>query len=150
MKLPLSWLKERVHFSWSAAELAQRLTLAGFEVEGMEPAAPPFSDVVVAQIVGIAAHPEADKLRVCQVNAGGEAPLQIVCGASNARLGMKAPLAAVGAILPGDVAIRAAQLRGVGSSGMLCSAQELGLAATSRGLLELPVDAPVGMTWYWN
>ncbi len=145
MKLPVSWLKEWVDFSWDAPELARRLTASGFEVEGTEPAAPPFSGVVVAEIASIAAHPEADKLRICQVNAGG-APLQIVCGAANARAGIKVPLAQVGAVLPGDLKIKAARLRGVESAGMLCSARELGLAATSSGLLELPSDAPVGVS----
>ncbi len=143
MKLPVSWLKEWVDFSWDAPELARRLTASGFEVEGTEPAAPDFSGVVVAEITSIAAHPEADKLRICQVNAGG-APLQIVCGAANARAGLKVPLAQVGAVLPGDLKIKAAKLRGVESAGMLCSAKELGLAAVSSGLLELPADAPVG------
>jgi phenylalanyl-tRNA synthetase beta chain len=144
MKLPVSWLKEWVDFSWDAPELARRLTASGFEVEGTEPAAAPFSGVVVAEIASIAAHPEADKLRICQVNAGGGL-LQIVCGAANARVGIKVPLAQVGAVLPGDLAIKAAKLRGVESAGMLCSAKELGLAATSSGLLELPADAPVGV-----
>jgi phenylalanyl-tRNA synthetase beta chain len=143
MKLPVSWLKEWVDFSWDAPELARRLTASGFEVEGTEPAAPAFSGVVVAEIAAIAAHPEADKLRICQVNAGG-ALLQIVCGAANARAGLKVPLAQVGAVLPGDLKIKAAKLRGVESAGMLCSAKELGLATTSSGLLELPADAPVG------
>jgi phenylalanyl-tRNA synthetase beta chain len=143
MKLPVSWLKEWVDFSWDAAELSRRLTASGFEVEGAETAAPAFSGVVVAEIAAIAPHPEADKLRICQVNAGG-APLQIVCGAANARAGLRVPLAQVGAKLPGDMAIKAAKLRGVESAGMLCSAKELGLAATSSGLLELPADAPIG------
>ncbi|MEO8316178.1 MAG: phenylalanine--tRNA ligase subunit beta [Pseudomonadota bacterium] len=143
MKLPVSWLAEWVDFPWDASELARRLTASGFEVEGVESAAPAFSGVVVAEIVAITAHPEADKLRICQVNAGG-APLQIVCGAANARAGLKIPLAQVGAKLPGDMAIKAAKLRGVESAGMLCSAKELGLAATASGLLELPADAPVG------
>jgi phenylalanyl-tRNA synthetase beta chain len=143
MKLPVSWLADWVDFSWDAPELARRLTASGFEVEGTEPAAPAFSGVVVAEIASIAAHPEADKLRICQVNAGGSV-LQIVCGAANARAGIKVPLAQVGAVLPGDLKIKAAKLRGVESAGMLCSAKELGLAATSSGLLELPADAPVG------
>src|SRR6478609_7889135 len=143
MKVPVSWLRELVDIPWDAPELSRRLTAAGFEVEALEAAAPPFSGVVVAEITSIAPHPEAEKLRICQVNAGG-APVQIVCGAANARQGMKAPLATVGAVLPGDVKIKAAKLRGVESAGMLCSAKELGLAATSSGLLELAADAPVG------
>jgi phenylalanyl-tRNA synthetase beta chain len=143
MKLPISWLKDFVDIPWDTAELSRRLTDCGFEVEGVEPAAPAFSGVVVAEITAIAAHPEADKLRICQVNVGG-ASVQIVCGAANARAGLKAPLATVGAVLPGDLKIKAAKLRGVESAGMLCSAKELGLAATSTGLLELAADAPVG------
>jgi phenylalanyl-tRNA synthetase beta chain len=144
MKLPLSWLREWVDIPWSASELASRLTLAGFEVEGIEPAAPEFSAVVVGEITSIAAHPEADKLRVCQVSTGAGHTQQIVCGAANARVGLKAPLAQVGARLPGDVVIKAAKLRGVESVGMLCSARELGLAQTATGLMELPQDAPTG------
>ncbi len=126
MKLPLSWLREWVDIPWSANELASRLTLAGFEVEGVEPAAPDFSQVVVGEILSIAAHPDSDKLRVCQVDAGAGAVLQIVCGAANARAGLKAPLAKIGAHLPGDIVITAAKLRGVESAGMLCSAREFG------------------------
>lgn len=144
MKIALSWLADFVDIPWDAGELARRLTASGFEVEGSEPAAPAFSGVVVAQITAIAPHPEADKLRICQVDAGKGAPLQIVCGAANARAGLKVALAQVGAVLPGDVKIKAAKLRGVESAGMLCSAKELGLAASSSGLIELPADAPVG------
>jgi phenylalanyl-tRNA synthetase beta chain len=143
VKLPISWLAEWVDVPWDAAELARRLTASGFEVEGIEAAAPSFSGVVVAEIVGVAPHPDADKLRVCQVN-DGTAILQIVCGAPNARAGLRAPLARVGAQLPGDLNIKAAKLRGVESAGMLCSARELGVAGGQAGLLELPADAPVG------
>ena len=143
MKLPLSWLAEWVDIPWEPAELARRLTASGFEVEGFEAAAPVFSGVVVAEITAVAPHPDADKLRVCQVNAGGAA-LQIVCGAPNARVGLRAPLAGVGAALPGDLTIKAAKLRGVESAGMLCSARELGLSTSHAGLMELPADAPVG------
>lgn len=144
MKLPLSWLREWVDIPWDARELASRLTLSGFEVEGIEPAAPGFSEVVIGEIVSIAPHPEADKLRVCKVSTGAGAATQIVCGAANARVGLKAPLATVGASLPGDVLIKAAKLRGVESAGMLCSAKELGLSQAATGLLELPADAPTG------
>ena len=145
MKLPLNWLREWVDIPWPPAELASRLTLAGFEVESLEPAAPPFSGVVVAQIVEASQHPQADKLRVCKViTATGEAPRQIVCGAANARAGLKVALAEPGAKLPGGVDIKAAQLRGVESAGMLCSAKELGLLASAEGIVELPADAPLG------
>jgi phenylalanyl-tRNA synthetase beta chain len=143
VKVPVSWLREWVEFSWNAQELARRLTDSGFEVESLEPAAPAFTGVLVAEILSIAPHPEADKLRVCQVSTGS-ASVQIVCGAANARQGLRAPLATVGAVLPGDARIKAAKLRGVESAGMLCSAKELGLASVSSGLLELPGDAPVG------
>jgi phenylalanyl-tRNA synthetase beta chain len=145
MKLPLSWLKEWVDPQWSVEELAQRLTMTGFEVEGSVPAAAPFSGVTVAQIVTTAPHPQADKLQVCQVDGGDGSALQIVCGARNARAGLKVALARPGAVLPGNLKIGAATLRGVESQGMLCSAKELGLAANSQGLFELPADAPLGV-----
>jgi phenylalanyl-tRNA synthetase beta chain len=114
-------------------------------MEALEPAAPPFSGVVVAEILEAAPHPQADKLRICRVSTGqGEPPLQIVCGASNARAGLRSALARVGATLPGGIAITAAKLRGIESQGMLCSARELGLAESSAGILELPPDAPLG------
>src|SRR6185437_6187615 len=118
--------------------------LAGFELDGLEPAAPEFSGVVVAEILSAERHPQADKLQVCQVSVGSGEPIQIVCGAANARAGLKSALAVVGSKLPGDLNIKAAKLRGVESQGMLASAKELGLAETSSGILELPADAPVG------
>src|SRR5262245_19246674 len=118
--------------------------MAGFELEALELAAPAFSGVVVAEIVEAARHPQADKLQVCKVKAAGGELLQIVCGAANARVGLKTALATVGAKLPGGLAISAAKLRGVESFGMLCSVKELGLAESSDGIVELPPDAPVG------
>jgi phenylalanyl-tRNA synthetase beta chain len=144
MRVPLSWLKNLVDVPWSGKELGSRLTMSGFELEALETAAPPFRGVVVAEIVEAARHPQADKLQVCKVRAAGSELQQIVCGAANARAGMKTALATVGAKLPGDRAITAAKLRGVESFGMLCSAKELGLAETSEGIIELPADAPVG------
>ena len=144
MKLPLSWLADWVSTGDSPEQLAARMTAVGFEVESLERAAPGFSDVVVARIVACAPHPEAQRLQVCTVDDGSGQPLQIVCGAANARPGINVPLAKVGAQLPGGVAIKAAKLRGVESRGMLCSAKELGLAEKSDGLLELAADAPVG------
>ncbi len=144
MRVSRQWLLEWVSVPWEAQELGERLTMAGFELEALEPAAPPFSGVVVAEILEAAPHPQADKLRVCRVAAGQGEPLQIVCGASNARAGLRTALARVGATLPGEVRIKAARLRGVESQGMLCSAKELGLAESSAGILELPADAPVG------
>ncbi len=144
MRIPYSWLTEWVRVPWSPQELGSRLTLAGLELEALEPAAPMFSGVQVAEILSADKHPQADKLRVCRVSTGQGEPLQIVCGAPNARAGLKSALAVVGAKLPGDVPIQAAKLRGVESAGMLCSAKELGLAEASNGILELPSDAPVG------
>jgi phenylalanyl-tRNA synthetase beta chain len=140
----MSWLREFVDFPWSGKELGTRLTMSGFELDALETAAPPFTGVVVAEIVEAARHPQADKLQVCKVRAAGPELLQIVCGAANARVGLKTALATVGAKLPGDKAITAARLRGVESSGMLCSVKELGLADASEGIVELPADAPVG------
>jgi phenylalanyl-tRNA synthetase beta chain len=145
MRIPYSWLAEWVRVPWSPQELGSRLTMAGLELEALEPAAPPFSGVVVAEILAAEKHPQADKLRVCRVATGQGEPLQIVCGAANARAGLKSALAVVGAQLPGDAPpIKAARLRGVESAGMLCSAKELGLADASNGIVELPSDAPVG------
>jgi phenylalanyl-tRNA synthetase beta chain len=145
MKIPCSWLVDWVDLPWGVAELGSRLTLAGFELDGLEPAAPAFTGVVVAEILAADPHPQADKLRVCRVSVGSSGePLQIVCGAANARAGLKTALAVVGAKLPGDLHIKQAKLRGVESHGMLASAKELGLAETSAGILELPDDAPVG------
>jgi phenylalanyl-tRNA synthetase beta chain len=144
MKLPLSWLREWTRIDLPADDLSSRLTLAGFEVEGCTPAAPPFTGVIVAELLEAVPHPQADKLRVCKVSTGQGDALQIVCGAPNARAGLKVALAQVGAALPGDLKIKAAKLRGVESSGMLCSARELGLSQAHEGILELAADAPVG------
>jgi phenylalanyl-tRNA synthetase beta chain len=144
MRIPYSWLAEWVSVPWSPPELGSRLTMAGLELEALAPAAPPFSGVFVAEILSAEKHPQADKLRVCRVATGQGEPLQIVCGASNARAGLKSALAVVGATLPEGLPIKAAKLRGVESAGMLCSAKELGLAESSNGIMELPSDAPVG------
>ncbi len=144
MKIPYSWLTEWVPVPWPAPELGARLTMAGFELETLEAAAPPFEGVVVAQILSAERHPQADKLQVCRVSTGSGDPIQIVCGAPNARAGLKSALAMVGAKLPGEVSIKAAKLRGVESQGMLASAKELGLGDNSDGILELPADAPLG------
>jgi phenylalanyl-tRNA synthetase beta chain len=144
MRIPYSWLTEWVRVPWVPQELGSRLTMAGLELEALEPAAPAFCGVVVAEILSAEQHPQADKLRVCRVSMGQGEPLQIVCGASNARAGLKSALAVVGATLPGNLPIKAAKLRGVESAGMLCSAKELGLADASSGIVELPSDAPVG------
>lgn len=149
MKISRQWLDEWVESGWSSRELGDRLTMAGFELESISPAAPPFEGVVVAEIIEAVRHPQADKLQVCKValGSGGATQttvLQIVCGAANARAGLRTALAMVGATLPGGLVIKAAKLRGVESAGMLCSAKELGLADSSDGILELPADAPLG------
>lgn len=149
MKISLDWLAEWVRSGLDARELGHRLTMAGFELESVGAAAPPFEGVIVVEILEATRHPQADKLQVCKVAVGDDvasraAPLQIVCGAANARAGLRTALAQVGASLPGGVAIKAAKLRGVESAGMLCSAKELGLAETSEGIVELPTDAPLG------
>ena len=144
MKFPESWLREHVKVEASSEELAARLTAIGLEVEDVQAIGARLDGVVVAQIVSCERHPDAERLQVCQVSVGGDATVQIVCGAPNARAGLKAPLATVGAVLPGDITIKAAKLRGVESQGMLCSAKELQIDPDASGLLELPADAPVG------
>ncbi len=143
MKFNELWLREWVNPALSTDALSAQLTMAGLEVDAIDPVAGVFSNVVVGEIVAIAQHPDADKLRVCQVSNGSET-VQVVCGAANARQGLKTPFAQLGALLPNDFAIKKARLRGVESFGMLCGADELGLAEKSDGLLELPADAPVG------
>ena len=135
MNLPESWLRSYCNPSLSGAELAEKLTMAGLEVEAYDAVGPQFSGVVVGEITNVERHPNADKLTVCTVDTGGE-KVTVVCGAPNVRKGMKAPLAKVGAKLPG-LEIKKASLRGVESSGMLCSARELGLSDDHSGLLEL-------------
>jgi phenylalanyl-tRNA synthetase beta chain len=147
MKVPYSWLADWVDVPWEARELGSRLTMSGFELDALEPAAPPFTKVVVAEIVSAERHPQADKLQVCRVSTGqGSELLQIVCGAPNARAGLKTALAMVGASLPGGMEIRAAKLRGAESAGMLCSAKELGLSDSSAGIIEFSADAPLGIS----
>ncbi|MDX9874389.1 MAG: phenylalanine--tRNA ligase subunit beta [Spongiibacteraceae bacterium] len=143
MKFNESWLRSWVNPSLDTAALAHQLTMAGLEVDAIEPVAGAFSGVVVGEILSVEQHPDADKLRVCQV-AGGPEPVQVVCGAPNARPGIKVPFATIGAVLPGDFRIKKAKLRGVESFGMLCAADELQLSDDGGGLLELPSDAPVG------
>lgn len=143
MKFPESWLREHVTVSATREQLSARLTSIGLEVEDTQVLGEGLDGVVVAEILSCEKHPEADRLQVCQV-ATGAGTVQIVCGAPNARPGLKAPLATVGAVLPGGIHIKAAQLRGVDSQGMLCSAKELGVDPDASGLLELPADAPVG------
>ncbi len=149
MQFPESWLREFCNPPLTTQQLADTLTMGGLEVEELRPVAPPFTRIVVGEIRQAAQHPNADRLRVCQVDAGQGALLNIVCGAPNARAGIKVPCALVGAELPpGDdgqpFEIKLGKLRGVESQGMLCSARELQLSDDHAGLLELPADAPVG------
>jgi phenylalanyl-tRNA synthetase beta chain len=144
MKFSENWLRELVPLNATRDELCHKLTMAGLEVEGVEAIGGPLDGIVVAEIVECSPHPNADKLRVCKVAIGAAEPVQIVCGAPNARAGLKAPLATVGATMPGGMQIKKAALRGIDSFGMLCSAKELGIDADASGLLELPADAPVG------
>ncbi|WP_339675801.1 phenylalanine--tRNA ligase subunit beta [uncultured Zhongshania sp.] len=143
MKFSEQWLREWVSPAVDTEQLAARLTMAGLEVDAIDPVAGKFSGVVVAEIIAVQPHPDAEKLQVCQVS-DGNSEVQIVCGAANARAGIKIPLATLGAVLPGDFKIKKAKLRGVESFGMLCAEQELGLAEKSDGLMELPADAPLG------
>jgi phenylalanyl-tRNA synthetase beta chain len=144
MRISLQWLSEWLESGAPAPrDLAARLTMAGLEVEGVEAAAPPLPGIVVGHIVACEKHPNADTLSVCTVDAGAE-KVQVVCGAPNARVGLKAPLATIGATLPGGLEIKRAKLRGMESFGMLCSARELGLSDESSGLLELPGELKTG------
>jgi len=144
MQISEAWLRELVNPPVSTEELVEQLTMAGLEVDSIEPAAAEFSGVVVGEVVSMEQHSNADRLRVCQVAVGEAEPIQIVCGASNVRVGLKIPAALVGAVLPGNFKIKKSKLRGELSLGMLCSEKELGLAADADGLMELFDDAPVG------
>ena len=145
MKFSESWLREWTNPKISSDDMVAQLTMAGLEVDSVNHVAALFDNIVVAQVLETEKHPNADKLKICKVNAGGET-LQIVCGASNVEPGVKVPAALVGAKLSADFVIKKAKLRGVESFGMLCSATELGLAEESNGLLILPKDAPVGQS----
>jgi phenylalanyl-tRNA synthetase beta chain len=142
------WVREWVNPPITTQQLVEQLTMAGLEVDGFEPVAAEFSGIVVAQVLQVAPHPDADKLRVCQVSDGTQT-VQVVCGAPNVRAGLLVPFAQVGARLVSAkdasvLTIKKAKLRGVESSGMLCSAEELGIVESADGLLELPSDAPIG------
>lgn len=143
MKFSEQWLRGWVSPQVSRDELVARLSMAGLEVDSVTPAAGDFSGVVVGEVLSTEQHPDADKLRVCQVSNGSET-FQVVCGAPNVRPGLKIPFAMIGAQLPGDFKIKKAKLRGVESNGMLCSQAELQIGEGNDGLMELPADAPVG------
>lgn len=144
MKINHQWLAQWVDTDLDAAAVAERFTLAGLEVDECVPLAAALDGVVVGEITDVQPHPDADRLRVCRV-AGDSEERTVVCGAPNARLGLKAPLATVGSVLPGGMKIKPARLRGVASEGMLCSEPELGLGDEASGLMELPADAPTGL-----
>lgn len=145
MRFSEAWLREWVNPQIDTQTLVEQLTMAGLEVDALEAAAPPFTDVVVGHVLSVEPHPDAKKLRVCRVDVAGDADLGIVCGAANVAAGQRVPVACVGAELPGGQAIKRTTLRGVESAGMICSAAELGLAESSDGIWVLPTDAPVGM-----
>ncbi len=143
MKVTYSWLQEFVPIAATPAELAAQLTMAGLEVESISAVAPPFSGVVVGEVLEAGRHPDAEKLSLCQVTTDGKDRLQIVCGAKNVRAGLKVAVAMVGAQLPNDVTIKRATLRGQESNGMLCSARELGLGESHDGIMELAAELPL-------
>ena len=148
MKFSESWLREWVNPAISSDELAHQITMAGLEVDAVEPVAGEFTGVLIGEVVECGPHPDADKLQVTKINLGpdfndGEL-VDIVCGAKNCRLGLKVAVATVGAVLPGDFKIKKAKLRGVPSHGMLCSESEIGLSDDSNGIMELASDAPIG------
>ena len=144
MKFSESWLREFVNPDCSGAVLSNLLTMAGLEVEEESTVAPPFEQVVIGEVLEVNKHPDADRLNVCRVNIGNGNISQIVCGAPNVGLGIKVPCALPGATLPGNITIKITKVRGVESSGMLCSARELGISEDASGLYLLPNDAPVG------
>ena len=145
MKISENWLRTWVNPAIDSETLSDQLTMLGLEVDDLSPAAKSFTGVVVGEVLTVEQHPDADRLRVTTVNIGSGEPLQIVCGAPNVRVGMKAPVATIGAVLPGDFKIKKGKLRGIESQGMLCGASEIDLEDKIDGLLELPADAPVGV-----
>lgn len=145
MKLSEKWLREWVNPAFDTDTLVAKLTQAGLEVDAVTPVAGAFTGVVIGQVKSVSPHPDADKLRVCEVDVSADSLLNIVCGAANVREDLKIPVAVIGAVLPGNFKIKQAKLRGEPSFGMLCSAKELGLVEQADGLMELPNDAPVGL-----
>ncbi|MCF9046302.1 phenylalanine--tRNA ligase subunit beta [Acinetobacter nectaris] len=145
MKISENWLRTWVNPAIDSATLANQLTMLGLEVDDISPVAKPFTGVVIGEVLTVEQHPDADRLRVTTVNIGEDEPLQIVCGAPNVRVGLRVPVAMIGAVLPGDFKIKKGKLRGVASHGMLCGASEIDLEDQIDGLLELPNDAPIGV-----
>ena len=143
MRVSYKWLQDYVDFTMTPQELSDALTMSGSEVDGIEDLAPDLTGVVTAEVKAVEPHPNADRLRVCQVY-DGDSTLTVVCGAPNVAAGQRVPLAKVGAVLPGGFAIKPAKLRGVDSNGMICSEQELGLGDSHDGIMVLPEDTPWG------
>ncbi|TMP28208.1 phenylalanine--tRNA ligase subunit beta [Pseudoalteromonas rubra] len=146
MKFSEKWLREWVNPAIDTEALSEQLSMAGLEVDGVDPVAGEFDGVVIGEVVECGQHPDADKLRVTKVNVGEDELLDIVCGAANCRAGLKVAVAKVGAVLPGGFKIKKAKLRGQPSHGMLCAFEELGMAESSDGILELPTDAQIGQS----
>ncbi|MDZ7771041.1 MAG: hypothetical protein U5K38_19395 [Woeseiaceae bacterium] len=144
MKFAYSWLREWVDTDLDAAALAERLTLAGHEVDGLHVEGAGLDGIVVGEVLEVKKHPDADRLSVCTVDFGAGDTVSVVCGAPNARAGIKSPLALPGTRLPNGIKLRRSKIRGVESQGMLCSAVELGLGDESDGIMELPADARRG------
>lgn len=144
MQISEQWLREWINPSLTTQQLAEQLTMAGLEIETITPVAGEFNQVVIGHVLKVEQHPNADRLRVCQVDVGQKEILNIVCGAANVREGLKVAVAMIGAKLPGDFVIKETKLRGVPSQGMICSAEELGMEATASGIMELVSDAPIG------
>lgn len=146
MKFSESWLREWVNPALDSEQLGEQITMAGLEVEGITPVAGAFSQVVIGEVVDCQPHPDADKLQVTKINVGADKLLEIVCGAANCRQGIKVAVAMIGAVLPGDLKIKAAKLRGQPSEGMICSWRELGIAIDADGIIELPIEAEIGQS----
>jgi len=144
MKFSEQWLRLWVNPKIDTNKLAEQLTMAGLEVDSIAPVALPFTNVVVGKVLTVKPHPNAERLRICEVNVGAKQNLTIVCGAKNVCADLKVAVALLGAMLPGDLKIKKAKLRGIESCGMICSVQELGLGKSSDGIMELPSDAPLG------
>lgn len=144
MKFSEQWLRLWVNPKIDTNKLTEQLTMAGLEVDSIAPVALPFTNVVVGKVLTVKPHPNAERLRICEVNVGAKQNLTIVCGAKNVCADLKVAVALLGALLPGDLKIKKAKLRGIESCGMICSAQELGLGKSSDGIMELPSDAPLG------
>ena len=143
MRLSLNWLADFVELNVTPEALADRLTMAGLEIDAIEPLSPEFSGVVVGRVTGVSPHPQADRLRLAEVTTGTDT-YRVVCGAPNLELGRLYPFAPIGAVVAGGQKIKAAKLRGIASEGMLCAEDELGLSQDHVGLMDIPQDLPLG------